>query len=1089
MLSSSDPKKAVRSQAGRVGPSLDRGGSRASRAAGGGSAMSVQRVEQRANASSGRQRRSMSGPSSAGSASYRSSSPSNSASSASSNKGKRSADTTSSRKGSSVNGRRPASSPARDSQDVRFTQWIFEKWYNLNPEHKRRIFSFLLFLVAVLFFASLTLFHTVPFWAAIDHFFLTFFGWSTYILSIGLVAFAIVRLIETLRHVALVRGSLVIGLLILCLLISMESRLILGPMSAGVLTEILVLPLLSWAAPVQHILLFGLMIIVSIVTFRITFGHVLLVVRFVKRLFSDDRYIAGRQAVGAEVDDPSPYLGQRPQFSRYGGSRSGMPEPATQANSSSRGGRKASRIARVFNQGDEDQLDAVNAPDDFLYGDGNNDIHDDKTIAFDDHYTFDDDVNEQDPLNDINVHRGKVSSVSRSLRNPQPLDLTDHSRAVQGAAQQALPFVDQDQEEPHGILLQTPEEMEASPAHPYVAKPLRRVRQVNQKDSVRAEKPMGSIQLEQVQSVPARIAYDNTPHISSLWQMPNIDLLNSPEVVKLQTYGEDTTALAKLIQDTLRSFRVEAEVRAEDISIGPTIIRFGIRPTGRPELMKDERTGHMVPVRDAEGQIIYETRTRVSRIMALQNDLALVLEAKTIRMEAPVPGRPYVGVEIPNKNSRLVTLREVLESKEYQTVRQKSKLAIGLGKDVAGQVRVGDLAKMPHLLIAGATGAGKSVCINTIIASILMQATPDDVRLLMVDPKMVELNMYNGIPHLLSPVVIEVEKVVSLLKNAITEMERRYRLFSQLGVRNLDGYRKMRMEKIAQGDTSLNNLPAIVIIIDELADLMMAAPEEVEGMICRLAQLARATGIHLVVATQRPSVDVITGLIKANIPTRISFMVSSAVDSRTIIDMGGAERLLGRGDMLYLPADAGRPERIQGAFLTDEEAQHLTEYWHQQAVDHAVASGQPIKEEELEERVEPGWELRAEASGEDDLEDDLLYRAEEIVREYGRASISLLQRRLKIGYSRAARLIDLLEQHGIIGQSESNGRAREVYDHDAQDDYHQADDDAHSMTDEADDIMQEERARNDFLRNQAARFQGQGQSASAQAYIDDEDEN
>ncbi len=1043
MLSSSDPKKAVRSQAGRVGPSLDRGGSRASRAAGGGSAMSVQHVEQRASASSARQRRSMSGPSNPGSASYRSSSSSNSASS---NKGKRSADTTSSRKGSSANGRRPASSPARSSQDVRFTQWIFEKWYNLNPEHKRRIFSFLLLFVAMLFFASLTLFHTVPFWAAIDHFFLTFFGWSTYVLSIGLVAFAIVRLIETLRHVALVRGSLVIGLLILCLLISMESRLILGPMSA-----------------------------------------VLLVMRFVKRLFSDDRYIAGRQAVGAEVDDPSPYLGQRPQFSRYGGSRSGVPEAATQMSSSPRGGRKASRIARVFNQGDEDQLDAVNAPDDFLYDDGNNDIHDDKTIAFDDHYTFDDDVDEQDPLNDINVHRGKVSSVSRSLRNPQPLDLTDHSRAVQGAAQQALPFVDQDQEEPHGILLQTPEEMEASPAQPYVAKPLRRVRQVNQKDAVRAEKPMSSIQLEQVQSVPARIAYDNTPHISSLWQMPNIDLLNSPEAVKLQTYGEDTTALAKLIQDTLRSFRVEAEVRAEDISIGPTIIRFGIRPTGRPELMKDERTGRMVPVLDAEGQIVYETRTRVSRIMALQNDLALVLEAKTIRMEAPVPGRPYVGVEIPNKNSRLVTLREVLESKEYQAVRQKSKLAIGLGKDVAGQVRVGDLAKMPHLLIAGATGAGKSVCINTIIASILMQATPDDVRLLMVDPKMVELNMYNGIPHLLSPVVIEVEKVVSLLKNAITEMERRYRLFSQLGVRNLDGYRKMRMEKIAQGDTSLNNLPAIVIIIDELADLMMAAPEEVEGMICRLAQLARATGIHLVVATQRPSVDVITGLIKANIPTRISFMVSSAVDSRTIIDMGGAERLLGRGDMLYLPADAGRPERIQGAFLTDEEAQHLTEYWHQQAVDHAVASGQPIKEEELEERVEPGWELRVEASGEDDLEDDLLYRAEEIVREYGRASISLLQRRLKIGYSRAARLIDLLEQHGIIGQSESNGRAREVYD--AQGDYHQADDDAHSMADEADDILQEERARNDFLRNQAARFQGQGQNASAHAYIDDEDEN
>jgi DNA segregation ATPase FtsK/SpoIIIE-like protein len=245
---------------------------------------------------------------------------------------------------------------------------------------------------------------------------------------------------------------------------------------------------------------------------------------------------------------------------------------------------------------------------------------------------------------------------------------------------------------------------------------------------------------------------------------------------------------------------------------------------------------------------------------------------------------------------------------------------------------------MPHLLIAGATGAGKSVCINTIIASILTQATPDDVRLLMVDSKMVELNMYNGIPHLLSPVMIEVDKVVSLLKNAITEMERRYRFFSQLGVRNLDGYRKLRKQRFEEGDTSLNNLPVIVIIIDELADLMMAAPEEVEGMICRLAQLARATGIHLVVATQRPSVDVITGLIKANIPTRISFMVSSAVDSRTIIDMGGAERLLGRGDMLYLPADAGRPERIQGAFLSDEEANSLADYWRRQ-----IVGGLPIR--------------------------------------------------------------------------------------------------------------------------------------------------
>jgi len=516
---------------------------------------------------------------------------------------------------------------------------------------------------------------------------------------------------------------------------------------------------------------------------------------------------------------------------------------------------------------------------------------------------------------------------------------------------------------------------------------------------------------------------------TSTWKLPQTTLLNLAEVAYHIAQEDEAAALASTAQRALGSFGVDAEVKKEDISIGPTIIRLGIRPTGKPEMKPDEKTGKLVPVRDAAGNIVYETRTRVSRIMALQNDLALVLEAKTIRMEAPVPGRPYVGVEIPNKNSRLVTLREVLESKEYQPAKAKSKLAVVLGRDVAGMIRFGDIARMPHLLIAGSTGSGKSVMINAIIASIITQATPDDVRLLMVDPKMVELNMYNGIPHLLSPVVTEVEKVVSLLKNGLSEMEKRYRLFSQLGVRNLDGYRKMRAERMAKGDNSFANLPAIVIIIDELADLMMTAPEEVEGMICRLAQLARATGIHLVVATQRPSVDVITGLIKANIPTRISFMVSSAVDSRTIIDMGGAECLLGRGDMLYLPSDAGRPERIQGSFLADEEAERLVQYWREQATQHAMVAngGQPVDPTEVQARVEPGWELKEQDSEDFELDDDLLDKAEEVVREYEKASISLLQRRLKIGYSRAARLIDLLEERGIIGRSEQSGRGgREI---------------------------------------------------------------
>ncbi len=378
-----------------------------------------------------------------------------------------------------------------------------------------------------------------------------------------------------------------------------------------------------------------------------------------------------------------------------------------------------------------------------------------------------------------------------------------------------------------------------------------------------------------------------------------------------------------------------------------------------------------------------------------------------------------------------------------------------------------------------------SVCLNTIIASILTQASPDDVRLLMVDPKMVELNMYGGIPHLLSPVVTEVEKVVPLLRNGITEMEKRYRLFSQLGVRNLDGYRKLRAEKLAHNDYSLKNLPAIVIIIDELADLMMAAPEEVEGMICRLAQLARATGIHLVIATQRPSVDVITGLIKANIPTRISFMVSSAVDSRTIIDMGGAERLLGRGDMLYLPADAGRPERIQGCFLADEEAEQLVAYWRQQVLVHNSQSStqnaqsgivpNPTNPAAIQNVVEPGWEIKEQISDDFELDDDLLDKAEDVVREYEKASISLLQRRLRIGYSRAARLIDLLEERGIIGPSESGGRSREVLEGNGNNGGNSGNSgrnggngsEGRTMADEAADIIAEEKKREEFLRKQS----------------------
>ena len=425
------------------------------------------------------------------------------------------------------------------------------------------------------------------------------------------------------------------------------------------------------------------------------------------------------------------------------------------------------------------------------------------------------------------------------------------------------------------------------------------------------------------------------PNAQLLWKLPHLDemLPRNEELIQQAEKAQacqsaEAQRLAQMLQQTLDSYHVRAEVRPAEISFGPTVVRLAIRPTGIPETRPDARDkSQQVIVRDGHGNIIYKQRTKSSSILARQNDIALCLEAEHMRMQAPVPGRPYVGVEIPNKHRRIVTLREILESKEYQAAARKSKLTVALGKDVTNQVRLGDLSRMPHLLIAGSTGSGKSVCLNAILACILMQATPDDVRLLMVDPKMVELSLYDGIPHLLSPVVTDVEKVVPLLQHAVKEMERRYRLFSELHVRNLDGYRKLRQERLAQTDISLPNLPAIAIIIDELADLMLAIPEEIEGLIQRLTQLARATGIHLVIATQRPSVDVITGVIKANLRTRISFMVSSAVNSRTILGMGGAEQLIGRGDMLYQPEDSRNPERIQGTYIEDEEVTALVQYW------------------------------------------------------------------------------------------------------------------------------------------------------------------
>lgn len=448
-----------------------------------------------------------------------------------------------------------------------------------------------------------------------------------------------------------------------------------------------------------------------------------------------------------------------------------------------------------------------------------------------------------------------------------------------------------------------------------------------------------------------------------------------PELGKLALYDGvtldtgDLEAKARRIEDTLTSFKVDARVR--EINPGPAVTQYTLEP------------GPGIKVR---------------RITELQNDLALALAAPSIRIEAPIPGMARVGVEVPNEQISKVGLRETLESVSFQ--RTKAKLPIPLGRDVNGRYVVGDLTRMPHLLIAGATGAGKSVCLNGIISTFLLTRGPDELKLLMIDPKMVELTGYNGVPHLQCPVVTEMDKVVGALRLVVREMERRYTIFQKLGVRNLDGYRM----KVAD-ESNAEPIPYLVVIIDELADLMMTAPDEVETLLVRLAQMARATGIHLVIATQRPSVDVLTGIIKANIPARIAFAVTSLTDSRVILDLPGAERLLGQGDMLFLPPDAAKPLRIQGAFIEDKDVHYLVHHWHKVA---------PVPHYAREWLELPS----SNAPDEDGADDPLFEQAMEIVRREGTASASMLQRRLRIGYNRAARLIEHMEDDGVIGPSD-----------------------------------------------------------------------
>lgn len=472
--------------------------------------------------------------------------------------------------------------------------------------------------------------------------------------------------------------------------------------------------------------------------------------------------------------------------------------------------------------------------------------------------------------------------------------------------------------------------------------------------------------------------------VKQRWQLPIIHEILE-EYTEKEIEEAEIRRKVRIIEETLAGFGIP--VRVVEVNRGPTVTQFGVEPG-------------FVEKKGPDGRPL-KVKVKVSKIKALANDLALALSAAPIRIEAPVPGRSYVGIEVPNTEFSLVSLRGVMESEEFR--RKESKLKIALGRDVSGRPVVADLALMPHLLIAGATGSGKSMCINSTVTCLTCINTPETLRLILVDPKRVELVHFNGLPHLALPVVVEVEKAIEAFRWILNEMTRRYRLFSQEGARNIEEYNQIMSSR------GQDILPYLILIVDELADLMLMAQEEVEGMITRLAQMARATGIHLIIATQRPSVDVITGLIKANFPARISFAVTSQVDSRVVLDSAGAEDLLGRGDMLFMPPDSTRLIRIQGCFVSEREIRRLVDFWK------AQGPGEPLFPRIYQEPlIKPSFippKPRPE-------EDDLLDEAIKLVQEHGKVSISFLQRKLRIGYNRAARLMELLEEKGLLGHKD-----------------------------------------------------------------------
>ena len=479
----------------------------------------------------------------------------------------------------------------------------------------------------------------------------------------------------------------------------------------------------------------------------------------------------------------------------------------------------------------------------------------------------------------------------------------------------------------------------------------------------------------------------SAPSQDSEYKFPSLDLLSKPKKGSNGQSDRDLLQTAKKLQDTLDSFGVK--VKMGDVSCGPSVTRYELQP---------------------------EQGVKVSKIVGLADDIKLNLAATDIRIEAPIPGKAAIGIEVPNKENMTVALRDLLESNEFQEF--NSNIAFAVGKDIAGKTVVADIAKMPHMLIAGATGSGKSVCINTLIMSILYKAHPDDVKLIMVDPKVVELSVYNGIPHLLIPVVTDPKKASAALHWGVSEMEDRYRKFADYNVRDLKGYnKKIETMPVCEGEERPKKMPQIVIIVDELADLMMVCPGEVEESICRLAQLARAAGIHLIIATQRPSVDVITGLIKANMPSRVAFSVSSGVDSRTILDMNGAEKLLGKGDMLFYPQGYSKPARVQGAFVSDKEVSDVVDYLKNQSLGNVYNSYAEDIEEKIKNIGSSGGSSGSGSGGGNDR-DEYFEEAARFIIDKDKASIGMLQRVLKIGFNRAARIMDQLCEYGVVGEEE-----------------------------------------------------------------------